>query len=60
MSAYEKIKLVAIVSNILLWGGIVFGFVWLSITDPTVPDDANPTTAEVKVGQTDAAPRHRA
>lgn len=60
MSAYEKIKLIAIVSNVLLWGGVILGLVWLNITDPTLPDTNKPAAAEIEVGQEDAAPRHRA
>jgi len=65
MTAYDKILWATAVSNTLLWGGILFGFIWLSVTDPRVPDDTKPAepatqAAGLEVARTDGAPRHRA
>lgn len=39
--------------------GIVAGFAWLTITDPTLPDDGSGEPQKVEAGTHDA-PRHRA
>jgi hypothetical protein len=60
MSARDLLEMIAVASNAVLWGGIILGFVWLSITDPTVPDDTPSPSNTTQGVRTDAAPRHRA
>lgn len=66
MSVQEKLEWVAIISNSILWGGLVLAFIWLSISDRTLPDpdkgkeQALPVQEKAQEAVEDDSPRHRA